>query len=62
MERIPPEEYEEIIKRAFREATKEWLDRQFALFGRWTMRGIISILVAFLGWFILTSGFVRLLK
>ena len=62
MQKLPPEEYEELIKKAFREASKEWLDKQFTIFGRWTFKGIVSLLIAFVGWFILHSGFVRLIK
>jgi len=37
---ITEDEQKKIIK----EALKEWLDSQFAAFGRWTFMGLLSIL------------------
>lgn len=34
----------EILKEALKEAGKEWLDEQFAMFGKWTAIGIASAL------------------
>lgn len=31
-------------KRVFKEAFDEWIDRQFSLFGKWSMRGLILML------------------
>lgn len=37
---------EEEQKRVIKEALQEWLDKQFALFGKWTLAGIISLALA----------------
>lgn len=42
LENLPEDEQKRIIK----EALKEWLDSQFAAFGRWTFMGLLSILFA----------------
>ena len=41
-EGLTDEEQKKIIK----EALKEWLDSQFAAFGKWTFMGLLSILFA----------------
>jgi hypothetical protein len=41
-ERIEDQVNKDVIK----EALKEWLDTQFAMFGRWTFYGIISAALA----------------
>mgnify|MGYP001564683304 CR=1 FL=1 len=33
-----------IMKQAIKEASKEWLDEQFAAFGKWTAVGVASAL------------------
>jgi hypothetical protein len=33
---------EEVLRKVIKEAIKEWMDDQFAAFGRWTIYGIIS--------------------
>lgn len=37
---------EEEWKRIVKQAIKEWLDEQFASFGRWTFYGLVSALLA----------------
>lgn len=49
--RNQPSQDKELIK----EAISEWLDKQFATFGKWTLGGIASAAVAALGYFVLTS-------
>ena len=44
------------VKRALREGIKEWLDEQFASFGKWTLVGLASAGMAALGYFILYTG------
>ena len=39
---MTPEEQKELQKAAIKEAIQEWLDKQFATVGRWTVRGIVS--------------------
>lgn len=36
------EEDKELMKEALKEAAREWLDEQFAAFGKWTAVGIAS--------------------
>lgn len=33
-------------KAALKEALQEWLDKQFALFGKWTLAGLLSAALA----------------
>lgn len=50
MDKFTPEEQKEIVKDAMKEALKEWLDKQFAAFGRWTFYGILSAGLALFAW------------
>lgn len=43
-------------KRLVKEAIKEWLDQQFATFGKWSMAAIASLALAALVYFILTMS------
>jgi hypothetical protein len=52
MPEIDTEEKKEIVK----EAIGEWLDKQFATLGKWTLAGIMSATIAALGYFILTNN------
>jgi hypothetical protein len=45
MNDLDKEEQKEILKDAFREVAQEWLDKQFATFGKWTAAGIASALL-----------------
>lgn len=45
-----------LLKEAFKEAAKEWLDDQFALFGKWSLAAVGSVALAALGYFILWAG------
>jgi hypothetical protein len=48
---------DEQIKRALKEAMREWLDEQFARFGRWSFYGLMSAgLVALVYAILTTSG------
>lgn len=40
---MTPEEQKELHKEAIKEAIQEWLDKQYILFGKWTLRGVLSI-------------------
>lgn len=42
-----------VTKAAVKEAIKEWLDDQFAKFGKWTFHGILAAALAALLYFIL---------
>lgn len=44
------------MKRVMKEAIKEWLDQQFAVFGRWSFMAIASAALAALVFFILTMN------
>lgn len=47
------DEQKEIMKEAFREIGHEWLQEQFAAFGRWSMYGILSSVIVAIGYFVL---------
>lgn len=40
---MTPEEQKELQKQAIKEAIAEWLDKQFIIVGKWTLKGILSI-------------------
>jgi uncharacterized protein YqeY len=44
------------LKRVFKEAIKEWLDQQFAQFGKWSLKTIGAMLLAALVYAYFTTG------
>lgn len=46
----------EIQKEAVKEALCEWLDKQFAILGKWTLRGLLSMGMAVLVYLYLTQN------
>lgn len=52
MPEIDKDTQKEIVK----EAIQEWLDKQFATLGKWTLRGICSMGLGALAYWILTSN------
>ena len=51
-----PDVDDEAKKELIKEAISEWLDKQFALLGKWTLGGLVSAGVAALGYMILTTN------
>ncbi len=51
-----PEIDSEAKKELIKEAISEWLDKQFATLGKWTLAGAASAGVAALGYWILTNN------
>ena len=45
-----------LIKEAFKEGVKEWLDEKYQLVGKWTIRGFLALLLAALVMLILWSN------
>ncbi len=43
---MTPEEQKELHKQAIKEAIGEWLDKQFIIVGKWTIRGVASACLA----------------
>ena len=41
---MTPDEQKELYKQAIKEAADEWLQKQYATFGKWTIRGMLSAL------------------
>lgn len=52
MPRIGDDEMKRIVK----EAIKEWLNEQFAQFGRWSFLGIMAAALGLLAMALITSG------
>lgn len=50
-----PEIDKDIQKEALKEALQDWLDKQFAAFGKWTLSGLASAGLVAIVYFILTS-------
>ena len=44
------------IKKAMKEGLKEWLNEQYAAFGRWTLHGLIALALAGLVYLALTGA------
>jgi hypothetical protein len=53
---LPDEEKSRLFKEALKEALREWLDQQFATFGRWTAAGLASLIIGGLAYVALTRG------
>lgn len=53
---LSPDEQKTLMKAAWREAHKEWLDEQMAKFGRWSAHTIFGLTLAALLYFILKMG------
>ena len=54
---MPPEiDDKDFQKKIVKEAIQEWLDKQFALFGKWTFTGICSAGLALLAYYMLTTS------
>lgn len=47
---------DEEMKRLIKEAIREWLDQQFAAFGKWSFMALASMALAALIYFILTMN------
>ena len=47
---MTPEEQKELHKAAIKEAIQEWLDQQYKLVGKWTMKGIMAASLAVLSY------------
>lgn len=47
---------EDLIKRAFKEAMKEWLDEKYATVGKWTLRSLVAAGLTALLYFILVMN------
>jgi len=43
------------LKAAMKEAVKEWLDDQFATFGKWSLGAFLAMLVGAAVWIVLTA-------
>lgn len=43
---MTPEEQKELQKEAIKEAISEWLDKQFSVVGRWTLKGMAAMGIA----------------
>lgn len=43
---MTPEEQKEMHKQAIKEALQEWLDKQFIMFGKWSLKGIGAVALA----------------
>lgn len=43
---MTPEEQKALQKEAIKEAISEWLDKQFSVVGRWTLKGMAAMGVA----------------
>ena len=49
-------EDKQIIKEAFKEAAKEWLQEVYVSFGKWSLRTIGALLIVAMLYFILTMN------
>jgi hypothetical protein len=43
------------LKAAMKEAIKEWMDDQFASFGRWSIMALLAVIIGAAVWVVLTS-------
>jgi hypothetical protein len=52
---LTPEEHKTLIK----EAISEWLDAKYSEFGKWTFHGLLATGIAWLGYFVISHGWVK---
>lgn len=55
---LTPEQEKVLLRKVFDDAIRDWLDKKFADFGRWSLKGIMA--AAFSGlvyWYVHTGGF-----
>lgn len=45
-----------LIKEAVKETLREWLDEKYVVFGKWSFRGILAMLLAAIAYFISTQN------
>lgn len=53
---MPLDPKNDAIKAALKEGLREWLDDQFAEFGKWTMRAAVAAMLAGIVWLALISS------
>lgn len=53
---MPIDPKNDAIKEALKEGLREWLDDQFAEFGKWTMRAVVAAFLAGIVWLALVSS------
>ena len=45
-----------LIKEAVKETLREWLDEKYTVFGKWSLHGLLAMLLAALAYFIATQN------
>ena len=50
------QEDKDMMKEAVKETLREWLDEKYAVFGKWSMHGILAMLLVALAYFIATQN------
>ena len=53
---MTPEEQKQLVKEAFKEASKEWLQEIYQSFGKWSLRALGAALLVALLFFLLTMN------
>jgi hypothetical protein len=48
MDQLPKEEQKELIRQVLKETLKDFVDEQWAMFGKWSFRGLLALVFAFL--------------
>lgn len=51
MNELDPAEQKRLLKEAIKEGLREWLNEQWAMFGKWTAHGLLALLFAALTYF-----------
>lgn len=49
------EDNKRVVKEAFKEALKEWLDEKFTDFGKWSLGGIAALILSLIVYMILVT-------
>ena len=55
MENMSKEEYKALVK----EAIGEWLDAKYSQFGRWTIHGILAMVLGTVVMYLVTHGYIK---
>lgn len=55
MENMSKEEYKALVK----DAIGEWLDTKYSQFGRWTIHGILAMILGVVVMYLATHGYIK---
>ena len=55
MENMSKEEYKALVK----EAIGEWLDAKYSQFGKWTIHGLVAMMLGAIAVYLVSHGYIK---